>query len=124
MGKVIDDMPLILVAEDDRSNYLLVEVLLKHTYHILHAENGIEAVQLFKQYHPHLILMDIKMPEMDGYEATQEIRKISSTIPIIAITAYAFSSDEERIMNNGFNAYLVKPIDFAKLKKTITDFLY
>lgn len=85
MGDVIDDRPSILVAEDNASNYLLIEILLKHTYRLIHAQNGREAVAFFQSHHPQLILMDIKMPEMNGYEATSEIRKSSADIPIIAV---------------------------------------
>ena len=123
MGTTIQDMPLILVAEDDTSNYLLFEVLLNKIYRILHARNGLEAIQLFKNYSPQLILMDIKMPEMDGYEATREIRKISQTVPIIAVTAYAFTKDEELILSSGFNAYLAKPVNANQLRQTIEEFL-
>lgn len=123
MGTTIQDMPLILVAEDNTSNYFLFEVLLNKVYRILHAKNGLEAIQLFKTYSPQLILMDIKMPEMDGYEATREIRKISQTVPIIAITAYAFAKDEELILHSGFNAYLAKPVNANQLRQTIEKFL-
>ena len=68
-------------------------------------------MQLFHDNRPHLILMDIKMPVMDGYEATTEIRKSSQTVPIIAVTAYAFAEDEARVLRSGFDAYVSKPIN-------------
>ena len=111
MGNTLTDMPTILIAEDNLSNYLLFEFLLKKTYRLIHAKNGIEAIEFFKANSPQLILMDIKMPEMDGFEATTEIRKYSQEIPIIAITAYAFDRDKEKILNNGFNDYLAKPVN-------------
>lgn len=111
-----------MIAEDTISNYLLLEFLLKNDYKLIHAQNGIEAISLFKASHPQLILMDIKMPKMNGYEATAEIRKISEEIPIIAVTAYAFKEDIENILESGFNAYLVKPINNKELKKTIESF--
>lgn len=113
----------ILIAEDDLSNYLLFEIILKQDYRLYHANNGIEAIELFKQYRPQLILMDIKMPKMNGYEATTQIRKISTTIPIIAITAHAFPEDKERILNSGFNDYLSKPIKFKELQRKIQETL-
>lgn len=67
--------------------------------------------------------MDINMPEMDGYEATKEIRKLSADVPIIAVTAYAFASDEERILNSGFDAYASKPLEANTLKSQIGDLL-
>ena len=111
--------PVILIAEDNESNYMLFESILKKDYELLHAWNGEEAVQLYSLHSPNVIIMDINMPGMDGYEATREIRKISKTVPIIAITAYSFASDKERIMQNGFNGYMSKPIDIQKLKEKL-----
>lgn len=74
---------------------------------------------LFEKYNPKLIIMDINMPKMDGYEATREIRKKSTTVPIIAVTAYAFASDKERIMENGFNSYVSKPINAKRLDEEL-----
>lgn len=115
--------PLILVAEDNDNNYFLLHAMLEDDYELLHAHDGLEAIEMFKQHNPRLILMDISMPNMDGYEATKEIRKISETIPIIAVTAYAFASDKERIMNIGFNGYISKPINPVKLETEITNVL-
>lgn len=70
---------------------------------------------MFPKTNPDLILMDINMPFMDGYEATRHIRQRSTTVPIIAVTAYAFSSDKARIMENGFNSYVSKPINTDRL---------
>lgn len=113
----------ILIAEDNPSNYKLFESILKHDYTIIHAWNGREAVDLFREHAPHIILMDINMPEMDGYEATKEIRKYSKDVPIVAVTAYAYASDEQQIMQNGFNAYTAKPVNASVLKKQITELL-
>lgn len=109
----------ILVAEDNPSNYKLFEFMLRNDFHLIHAWNGREAVDLFKQYNPHLVLMDINMPELNGYEATTEIRKISKSVPIIAVTAYAYATDEERIMSSGFTDYASKPINAKALKDKI-----
>ena len=73
----------ILVAEDNGSNFKLIESILGKDYHLLHAWNGKEAIELYREYEPQLILMDINMPVMDGYEATREIRKFSLQVPII-----------------------------------------
>lgn len=113
----------ILIAEDNPSNYKLFETILKPDYQLIHAGNGQEAVDLYVQHRPHLILMDINMPVLDGYEATKAIRKISPSVPIIAVTAYAFASDEERIMNGGFNAYVAKPIKDNMLKDKIKEII-
>lgn len=111
----------LLIAEDDNSNYKLYDMMLKE-YTLLHAWNGEEVIEMFKQYQPDVILMDIKMPKMDGYEATTEIRKLSTTVPIIAVTAFAFAEDEQRILKSGFNAYMSKPINVTRLKEIIHSF--
>lgn len=105
----------ILVAEDNESNFLLIEHILKNKYELHHAWDGLEAISMFREVSPSLILMDIKMPIMDGYMATQKIRELSTEVPIIAVTAHAFSKDEQRVMTSGFNGYLAKPINNEKL---------
>lgn len=109
----------LLIAEDNESNYLMFDTILSNDYNLIHAWDGVEAVELFKQHKPDMIIMDINMPNMDGYEATREIRKISRTVPITAVTAYAFASDKERIMENGFNGYVSKPVNANKLKSEL-----
>lgn len=113
----------ILVAEDNESNYKLISAILSKEYNLFHAWNGREAVEMFKEQDPQLILMDINMPEMDGYEATREIRKLSANVPILALTAYAYASDEERILNSGMNSYLSKPINVKQLRTYIDSLL-
>lgn len=113
----------ILIAEDNISNFKLLESILKGDYRIIHACNGAEAVELFKEHNPHIVLMDISMPVMDGYEAGAEIRKISPEVPILAITAYAYASDEQRILKYGFDGYTSKPINPTALKTKIIDLL-
>lgn len=122
--KEIDsDKIVILIAEDNIGNFKLFESILKHDYNLLHAWNGKEAVELYQKHQPHLILMDINMPEMNGYEATTEIRKFSKDVPIIAVTAYAFASDEQRIMDSGFDGYTAKPLNAKDLKQQIVNAL-
>lgn len=113
----------ILVAEDNESNYKLINAILGKNYNLIHAWNGREAVDMFQQYNPQLILMDINMPEMDGYEAADNIRKLSADIPIIAVTAYAYASDEERILNSGMNLYMSKPLNAKQLKDNVLNLL-
>ena len=117
-------LPLLLIAEDDPSNYKLFEIMLKKHYTLLHAWNGREAVEMFKANRPGMILMDIKMPEMDGYEATAAIRKLSSDIPIVAVTAFAYPEDMRRILSSGFNACLPKPVSADSLKKKISELCF
>lgn len=109
----------LLIAEDNESNYMLFESILGSHYKLIHAWDGVEAVELFNEHNPQLVIMDINMPRMDGYEATREIRKKSTSVPIIAVTAYAFASDKERIMENGFNSYVSKPINAKKLDEEL-----
>lgn len=113
----------ILIAEDNESNYKLFASILKGEYQLIHAWDGQEAVEMFKQYNPQIILMDINMPVMDGYEATKEIRKYSAKIPIIAITAFAYASDEQRVMESGFDGYMPKPINARLLKAQLTEIM-
>ena len=112
---------ILLVAEDDPDNYMLLEAMLKKQYTLLHAWNGREAVEIFKKYHPCMILMDIKMPGMDGYEATAAIRKLSPDTPIVAVTAFTYPEDTRRILSSGFDGYLPKPVNADKLKKIISE---
>ncbi|WP_303066463.1 ATP-binding protein [Alistipes indistinctus] len=113
--------PTLLIAEDDPANYKLFEVMLKKHYTLLHAWNGREAVEIFRANRPCMILMDIKMPEMDGYEATAAIRELSSDIPIVAVTAFAYPEDMRRIFSSGFNGCLPKPVSAESLKKKISE---
>lgn len=105
----------ILIAEDSENNYELFEAILKHDYDLIHAWDGVEAVDLFLKKQPDIIIMDITMPRMDGYEATKKIREHSATVPILAVTACAFVSDRERVLQNGFDGYMAKPITSKKL---------
>lgn len=96
----------LLVAEDVDSNFLLMNTVLGKKYKLIRARDGREAVDMYKENHPDLIFMDIKMPYMDGLEATRLIRGYSKDIPIIALTAFAFESDRERAIEAGCNDYL------------------
>lgn len=109
----------VLIAEDNESNFILYENMLAGNFEITHAWNGEEAVELFAQTNPDVILMDINMPKMDGYEATAEIKRMNPNVPIIAVTAYAFATDKERMLESGFNGYVSKPINLSKLKDEI-----
>lgn len=107
-----EDKLTVLIAEDDDTNFFYLETLLKHRLiKILHAINGIEAVEICQKY-PEvcLILMDLKMPEMDGFEATRQIKMFRNTLPILAITAYAGSEDKQRAMQAGCDEFITKPV--------------
>lgn len=110
----------ILIAEDELSNFELVKAFLKNTgCEIIHAKNGKESIDLLQKNHVDLILMDIQMPVMNGYDAIRLIRKQWPAIPIIAQTAYAMAGEKEEILKSGSNAYLSKPIDKIVLLETI-----
>ena len=113
----------ILIAEDNESNFLLLDTILKKEYFIIRARDGIEAIQKFKSHFPDLILMDIKMPQMDGLEATREIRETNSDIPIIAVSAFAFPQDKQAAAAAGCSDYIVKPINCALLKRLLRYYL-
>ncbi len=102
----------ILIAEDDENNYDFIHKVLSQTKaELIYAKNGLEALTIVKNsQHLDLIIMDIKMPVMDGLKATREIRKINTTIPIIAVTAYAMKEEKMISLSAGCNDYLPKPI--------------
>jgi CheY-like chemotaxis protein len=106
-------MTTILVVDDNRDNMELMRYLLKaFGYEPLAAGSGEEAILLARENRPHLILMDIQMPEMDGYEATEAIRREPSLeeCPVVAVTAFAMVGDQQRILSSGFEGYISKPI--------------
>lgn len=117
--------PLILVAEDDDSNFKLINAIIGKKCDIVWAKNGEEAVRLFNEKKESIeaILMDIKMPLMNGLDATVLIRKETPDLPIIMQTAYAFSSDRERAMQCGASDVLVKPITLNILRTTLSRYL-
>lgn len=111
----------VLIAEDNLPNFLYLKSLFsKYNYQILHALNGAEALKLFnKNKTIDLILMDLKMPVMDGLETTREIRKTDKNIPIIALTAFAMENDREKAIEAGCNDYISKPVSNEKLIEII-----
>ena len=114
----------ILVAEDNEVNYILIhEMLRKTNAKIIWAKNGQEAVDICKKDDVNAVLMDIKMPVLDGIEATTQIKSFNKNIPIIAQTAYALDEDKDRLLNYGCDAYLAKPIILNKLISTLNEFL-
>ena len=90
---------------------------------ILWAKNGKEAIELYRNNSVDLILLDIKMPEMNGIEALKEIRKLSADIPIIMQTAYAFDSDKDIAIEAGCTGFITKPINPVVLKQTISNYI-
>ena len=113
----------VLVAEDVDSNFLLLKTLLGKRCNQLWAKNGEDAVNQFKEHQPDLILMDIKMPHMDGLEATRLIRSYSKEVPIVALTAFAFESDKDRAIEAGCDDFLTKPVSQNALEKVLDKYV-
>ena len=119
---------IILVAEDneDTREILLYRLKAMGNYQILFASNGKEALEVAMQSRPDLIIMDLKMPVMDGWEATKALRQTSwgKDLPVIALTAQAMKKDEEKALNTGCNDYIPKPImDYNILRRMIEKLL-
>jgi PAS domain S-box-containing protein len=116
----------ILVAEDDDVSYILAEKILMREFgaNVIRAKNGVEALDLFKQYKDiNLVLMDLKMPEMDGLECVSLLRKINEDVPIIAVTAFAFAKDQHSAIEVGCNDYISKPYNAVQLIQKIKSFV-
>ena len=113
----------ILVAEDVASNYLFIDILLRSkNYNVLHAMNGYEAVETVRQQAVDLVLMDLKMPVMDGLTAIEKIREFKPDLPIIVLTASILPSNRETAFHVGCNDYMTKPIDYKFLMETIAKY--
>lgn len=116
---------LVLIAEDEESNYLYMKIVMKRIgYNYIHAVNGAEAVEMCQQNKDiSMVLMDIKMPVMNGLEATQLIHKFRPELPIIAITAFAQTGDEHRFLDAGCDAFVSKPVKADKLLALLQKYL-
>lgn len=119
-------MSKILYVEDNPQNMRLVRKILKHAgYTVLEAEDGLTGISVAETEKPDLILMDVNLPDIDGLEATQRIRKLPeiAKTPIIALTANAMVGDREKALEAGCDGYLPKPISRSELIKTVEDYL-
>ena len=113
----------ILVAEDEDSNYELVKIVLQKRYRLIRAHNGIEAVNLNEDEHPDLILMDIRMPEMNGLDATRIIKEINQSTPVIALSAYAFDENIREAKMAGCDEFMAKPFRVENLIEMVKKYL-
>ena len=113
----MEENQILLIAEDDITNYIyLKEVAEEYFKEIIHAINGLEAIKICKENSDiNLILMDMRMPVMDGFEAAAQIKKILPKVPIIAQTAFAFSEDKVKALKAGCDDYVSKPIESQTL---------
>ena len=106
----------VLVAEDEITNYLFIETVLEDAgYRLLHAWNGKEALDLFASENVDLIIMDLKMPVMDGFEAIEKVREVNISLPIIAHSAYDYYDTRKKALAAGCTAYLPKPVNHEQL---------
>ena len=125
MKKHLNNNITILVAEDDIFSYILIKEFLNETVSIiLHAENGKQAIEIFKEnVSVDLVLMDIKLPVINGLEAIREIKKIRNNIPIIIQSAYILSKERKSILNSDRIDYLSKPFNKTELLDKINNYL-
>lgn len=117
---------LILIVEDEARNLKLVRDLLEvHGYRTIHATDGKQAVETANEHMPDLILMDIQLPVMDGFQATAILKSQERTrnIPVVALTAYAMKGDEEKAHQAGCDGYIAKPVELRQLLKTVEECL-
>jgi CheY-like chemotaxis protein len=116
----------LLVDDDIRNIFAMTSVLERHRMQVVAAENGREALELAQTENPDVILMDIMLPEMDGYETTRAIRQIPNfrSVPIIALTAKAMRGDRERCLEAGASDYIAKPVDTDQLLALLRTWLY
>lgn len=115
--------PLILVAEDEDPNYELIHIVLAKRYRLMRAKNGIEAVTLCEEEHPDLILMDIRMPDMNGLDATRIIKEVNHDIPVIALSAYVFEENIRQAKEAGCDEFMAKPFRMEDLLDTVERYL-
>lgn len=113
----------ILIAEDEDSNFLLLKTILKKHCNVVQAKTGKELLKIYQEQPANMILMDIKMPEMNGIDALKEIRKQDTEIPVIMQSAYAFENDMESARAAGSNGFVTKPINIPEFKKIISKFI-
>ena len=116
-------MKTILIVEDIDLNIDLLTQILEDDYNLLVAKDGAQGVAFTEQYKPDLVLMDISLPIMDGYEATQNIRKTYQSLPIIGLSAHAMQGDADKARDAGCTDYLTKPVDENLLLQKIKQYL-
>ncbi len=120
---VTEEKKKVLVAEDTESNYLLVSYILRAEYNVVWAHDGVEALEMFDEEKPDIVLMDIRMPRLGGLAATARIREKDKNVPIIALTAFAFDSDRAQAIDAGCNDFIAKPLSAEVLREKIKYYL-
>lgn len=116
----------VLIVEDNPINRKIMRDLLRvHQYETMEAVNGVEGVKMAQETLPNLIMMDIQLPELDGYSATRQIKTDKKTqgIPIIAVTSFAMKGEADKAKDAGCDAYITKPIDIHQVIEKVKEFL-
>jgi two-component system, cell cycle response regulator DivK len=116
----------ILLVEDNEDNLVVYRTILEHVgYRVVEARDGEEGIALARAQQPHLILMDISIPKLDGWEATQRLKAdgATSTIPIIALTAHALEEDRQKAAQAGCDGYLAKPVEPRRVVQEVERFV-
>ena len=116
-------MKTIMIVEDVEMNVDLLAQLLEDDYNLLVAKDGAQGVAMTEQHQPDLVLMDISLPVMDGYEAARAIRKTFPSLPIIGLSAHAMQGDADKAVAAGCSAYLTKPLDEDLLFQKLAEYL-
>ena len=117
-------MKKILVAEDNDSNFILMTYVLKGRYDYERARDGKEAVEMVRAGGFDLVLMDLKMPVMDGFQATKEIKHLCPSLPVIALTANVFDADRQNAEASGCDDFIAKPINREKFLTTVQRYIH
>jgi CheY-like chemotaxis protein len=115
----------ILIAEDEQYNQLVIEAMIELLYPdaiTVISSNGLEALEKLKSQTFDMLLSDIEMPEMNGYELVDEVKKLGLTLPVISVTASAIKGDSEKILMHGFDNYISKPIDMDEMKRVLDQY--
>jgi CheY-like chemotaxis protein len=120
MGKKI-----LVIEDNDQNRYLFSFILEKNGYQVIAARDGLEGINKAKEEKPELILVDIRLPKLDGYEVTRQLRELPEfkSVPIIALTAYAIKGDREKTLEAGCDGYIPKPIIPEEFIKTVNSYL-
>ena len=116
----------VLLVEDNEDNLVVYRTILEHVgYNVLEARDGEEGVSRAQQHHPDLILMDISIPKIDGWEATRRLKAEGDTrdIPIIALTAHALEEDRQKALQAGCDGYLAKPVEPRRVVQEVERFV-
>ena len=123
--KQMSDSPIVLIVEDNQDNMFTIKVLLGDKCKIIEAQDGPSGIAMAQLHQPHLILMDIALPGMNGIEVLKELRREKTTlhIPVIAVSANAMKGDHEDFIAQGFNEYISKPIDIKRFENVIEQWI-